>query len=96
MLDINFVDGEYTLYITDGLNAKPTKQIYVPIILTTNTINRAEEREAGRVNYVSAKQQRAVKNARTIIRFVPLLTSVRSIIFFAMNRTSGSRAMKWS
>lgn len=48
--DINFVDGEYTLYITDSLNAKATKQIYVPIILTTNTINRAgggEERGDG-------------------------------------------------
>lgn len=34
-----------TLYITHSLNAKPTEQIHVPIILATNTIHSAEEGE---------------------------------------------------
>lgn len=63
-LDINFVDGEYSIYHSRSLNAKPTKQIYVPIILTTNTIHPAEEeREATNELCYGRTTGRAVKNA---------------------------------
>lgn len=70
-LDINFVDGEYSIYHSRSLNAKPTKQIYVPIILTTNTIHSAEEDARRRMNYVMTEQRgEPWKMHETIIGFV--------------------------
>lgn len=71
-----------TLYITHSLNAKPTEQIHVPIILATNTIHSAEEGERQRVNYVTAKQQGTREKRSDDNPLCPLLMSDDQFCFF--------------
>jgi len=67
-LDINFVDGEYSIYHSQLKRKGHRTNIRANNI--NNKYNTSNGRDAERVNYVTAEQQRAVKNARTIIRFV--------------------------